>query len=204
MKLLDKYKKIFKFNKKGLLFLLGITAIGFISGCIFITVISKSDQVLVKEYIESYMNNIKDKIDYIDLFKNSFFSNLSFVIIIWLLGMSVVGVLINLFYYFTKSFILGFSISSFILKYKLKGCLYALIYVVPHNIINILVFTFLVYYSINFSITLIYYIFKKKSINFKNIMNRYLYILFVTFIIILITSLYETFIVPNIFNKLVF
>ncbi len=196
MNIIEKVRKKLKINKNGLLFLLGITLFGFISGVIFITVISKSDQALVKNYITSYLNNI-DKISYFDSFKNIFLENLSFIIIVWLLGMSVIGIPINIFYYFIKSFIMGFSISSFILTYKIKGCLYAFIYIVPHNLINLIIYTILIYFTINFSLTLIYAIFKKKNLNFKTMMNKYINILFISLAVILITTIYETFIVPN-------
>lgn len=196
MNIIEKIRKKLKINKNGLLFLLGITLFGFISGVIFITVISKSDQALVKNYITSYLNNI-DKISYFDSFKNIFLENLSFIIIVWLLGMSVIGIPINIFYYFIKSFIIGFSISSFILTYKIKGCLYAFIYIVPHNLINLIIYTILIYFTINFSLTLIYAIFKKKNLNFKTMMNKYINILFISLAVILITTIYETFIVPN-------
>ena len=200
---MDKLIKELHINKKGITFLLGILAIGFISGVIFITIISKSDQTMVKEYITSYFGNIKNNnYDYLEIFKGTFIDNLSFIIIIWLFGMSVIGVPINIFYYFIKAFILGFSISSMILTFKIKGCLYALIYIIPHNIINLFIYSILLYYSINFSLTLIYAIIKKKNLNFKIIMSRYLKILLITFITIIITSLYETFIIPNIMNKI--
>lgn len=203
MKLMDKLKKEFKLNKKEIIFLIGISIIGFISGVIFITFISKNDQSLVKEYITSYLESFKtNRINYLDLFKNTFLNNLSFVIITWLLGMSVIGIPVNIFYYFIKSFILGFSIVSFILTYKVKGCLYSIIYIVPHNIINIFIYTILIYYTINFSLTLIYAIFKKKNINFKNIVSKYINVLLITISVILVTSLYETFILPNLINIL--
>ena len=203
MKYLDKLKKELKVNKKGIGFLIGISIIGFIFGCLFIIIISKSDKILVKEYIESFFKNIND-LNYLDIFKNTLFNNLLFICIIFLLGMSVIGIPINIFYFFLKSFVLGFTMVSFILTYKIKGCLFSLLYVVPHNLINIIMFTILVYYSINFSILLIYSITKRKSINFKNMINKYLKVFLVAIILVLITSLYESFILPNIMNRLLF
>ena len=204
-KILDKLKKEIKKNKKGILFLLGISLIGFISGTFFIIFISKADQILVSNYIESFISNIENNnLNYIDLFKNSIITNLTFIVTIWILGMSVIGIPINLFYYFTKSFILGFSISSFILCYKIKGCLLAFIYIVPHNLLNIFIYTILMLYSIKFSLKLIDSIINKKNLYFKNIMNSYLSILLISFIVILITSLYEVFVVPFIISKLLF
>ncbi|MBE6160050.1 MAG: hypothetical protein E7157_03265 [Lactobacillales bacterium] len=205
MKVLDKLKREFKCNKKGLLFLFGITIIGFLFGVLFITIISESDKLLIKDYVQSFINSIRNnKINLVDNFKNIFFSNFSFILIVWLLGMSVIGIPINIFYYFINSFILGFSITAFILTYKLKGCIFSLIYIIPHSIINLLVFTILIYYTINFSLTLIFAISKKKSINFKTIINQYLKVFIFSFIVIVLTSLYEAFVIPNIMNKLLF
>lgn len=203
MKQLLKIKKQLTFNKKALRFLLGIAFIGFIFGCLFILIISKTDQESIKNYLNSFIENIKN-LNYFEIFKNTMINNLLFIIVIWLLGMSVIGVPFNVFYYFFKGFVLGFTCVSFILTYRLKGCIFSLIYIVPHNIFNIFVFTILVYYSLNFSILLIYSIFKKKSINFKIIFNKYIKILLITLIGIVVSSIYEAFILPNIMKSLLF
>lgn len=203
MKQLDKLKKDFNLNKKTVKFLIGISILGFIFGCLFIIIISNTDKLLVKEYIQSFIKNL-DNVNYINIFKNTIISNLLFIIVIWLLGMSVIGIPINLFYYFLKGFVLGFTCVSFILTYHLKGCIFSILYVVPHNIINISIFTILVYYSLEFSILLIYSIIKKKSINFKPFISKYIKILLFSIIIILITCIYETFILPNLIKSLLF
>ena len=203
MKYLNKVKKQFNFNKKALRFLIGISIIGFIFGCLFIIVISNTDKSLVKEYIESFIKNLNN-INYLDILKNTMFNNLLFIIVIWLLGISVIGIPINIFYYFLKSFVLGFTCVSFILTYGLKGCIFSIIYVIPHNLINMILFTILVYYSLNFSILLIYSLIKKKNINFKLFINKYVKILLFVIVGITITGIYESFILPNIMKRLLF
>ena len=205
MKYLDKLKKQFKFNKKTLRFLIGISIIGFLFGCIFILIISKTDKTLVKDYVESFIKNLNtNKFDYLDIFKNTMINNILFIVVIWLLGMSVIGIPINIFYYFLKCFVLGFTCISFVLTYKLKGSIFSLIYVIPHNLINITLFTILVYYSLYFSLLLIYSIIKKKNINFKSFISKYTKILIFSIIGIIITGLYEAFILPNIMKSLLF
>ena len=107
-----------------------------------------------------------------------------------------------LFLFFTKSFILGFSISSIILNYKLKGCLLSFIYIFPHHIINIFLLILLVIYAFAFSIKIINALFNKQTIDFKLITNKYLTVLVITIIGILITSLIEVFITPLIIKLL--
>ncbi len=51
-------------------------------------------------------------------------------------------------------------------------------------------------YSLSLSLKIITTIIKRKSIDFKIIMNKYGYVLIVSSIIILITTLFEVFITP--------
>lgn len=203
-KQMDKLKKKTSSNKRIIIFLVGLFLIGIIAGSIFITVISKTDQALVKEYIKEFINKIdKNKLNYLDALKNASISNLSFIIIVWLLGLSIVGIPIVVFMYFSKAFVLGFSLSAFILQYKTKGIIIALIYFFPHHIVNMIAYTLVMIYSLKISFILINSILKKKTISFKPIMNRYLIVLGVSAGMIIVASLYECFVVPFIIKKLI-
>ena len=59
-------------------------------------------------------------------------------------------------------------------------------------------------YAIKMSNNLIYSIFKKKEINVKKIINRYLLILLISIGMMLFYSLYETFVIPFLFEKMKF
>lgn len=202
-KVMDKLKEKAKTNKRIILFLSGISLIGLIFGSIFITIISKTDQNLVESYIENFINIVQNgKLNYVDAIKNTLVSNISFTSVIWLLGISIIGIPIILFMYFTKSFMIGFSIASFILKYKFKGVLYAIVYIFPHHLVNLIVFTLLTIYAIKFSYYLFISIIKKKTIHLKALMNPYISVLVVVVVTLLITSLYETFAVPHLLKQL--
>ena len=54
------------------------------------------------------------------LLKNSLIEGMILIILSWILGMSIIGVIFNIFFIYMKSFTIGFSISSFILVYKYK------------------------------------------------------------------------------------
>lgn len=189
-------------NKKIIMFLLGLCVIGIISGSIFITLIKSSDKTSIINYINDFISNI-GKIDIKNALINSLLANIIFTLIIWLLGISVIGIPIILFMYFSKLFILGFTISSFILTYKLKGLLFAFLYVFPTQVINILIYTLISLYAIKISNNLIYTTFNKKDTNFKKITNKYIKILIICLICILLNSLYESVILPFILNKVI-
>jgi len=197
---LDKLK-----NNKVFLFLIGISLIALISGSLFMTIISKSDQALVSEYITNFMDSIyHNKLNYLSTLKNTLISNIIFLIIIWLLGVSIIGIPIISFMYFTKIFTLGFSISAFILKYKSKGLTFSLIYVFPSHIINILLYMLFSYYAIKMSQKMINSTIKGQNINIKKIFIKYTKIFLVILLGIIITGLYETYVIPFLINKLYF
>lgn len=203
--LLDKLNQVIKKKKNMLMFVVGIALIAFITGCIFTTILSTDDKLLVKNYIGEFVNKIdSNELNYLDSFKNSFFSNVIFLITIWILGISVVGIPINLFIYFAKSFILGFSMSSFILKYQVKGCLLGLLYVFPHQIINLIVYTFLLLFTINFSKKIIISLKSKKNVSFNNSFRRYIFILLLSIFVVFITSLLEILLTPFMIDKILF
>ncbi len=203
-KQMDKLKNKTTSNKKIIVFLVGLFLIGLIAGSIFITIISKSDQALVKEYIKEFVNKAdKNKLNYLEALKNASLSNGLFIVIVWLLGFSIIGIPIVIFMYFSKAFILGFSLSSFILQYKFKGLLLALIYFFPHHVVNILAYTLILIYSLKISFILVNSIIKKKTISFKAIMNRYLIVFAVSIGMVIVASLYECFVVPFLIRNLI-
>jgi len=202
---MDKLKLLILKHKKIILFLLGIATIGFITGTIYITILSDTDKTLVKSYIIDFIDQIDNhKLNYLNSFKNAFLSNVIFIMTIWVLGISVIGIPINLFIYFAKSFMLGFSISSFILQYKSKGCLLALIYIFPHHIINIFIYTILLIFSIFFSKRIINAIKSKKPVSFQNAFKRYSIIFILGLILTTITTVIEIFLTPLLIEKILF
>ena len=101
--ILDKLKYGAINNKKILLSLGIFFVIAIVMGTLFLTILSKSDQNIVINYMNDYMSNISNnKIIYSETIRNSLISNLGYVILIWLLGISVIGLPIILFMFFSK------------------------------------------------------------------------------------------------------
>lgn len=204
-RVMDKLKTVALNNRKMLVFIFGLALMGIISGSIFTTMLSSGDKILVKEYITSFIQNIETgKLDYLDSFKNAFLSNAIFIITIWVLGISIIGIPLNIFIFFTKNFILGFSISSFILQYKTKGCLLSLLYIFPHHLINVIVYAVLLIFSIHFSRRILQIIKSKKQLTLSMAFKRYMVIGIGALIITFITSFMEVFATPFIIKKILF
>ncbi len=187
----------FKKNKKMFTFIAILLALGFISGSLFITILSDSDKKMVLDTITNYFNQVKtNKIDFLYIFRTSSISNLLYIFFIWILGISIIGIPVIIVLIFIKSFILGFSISSIISQYKFKGTLLSLSYIFPHHILNIITICFVSMYALSVSMSLIKLITTKKQINFKIIMRRYIGVFIIAIILSLLSSIIETFITP--------
>ena len=198
MKQLDKLKTKAMSKKKIIIFLITLFLIGIFSGSLFIVILNNTDKELVNVSLETFLRNIENgKLNYLDAFISSLGRNLFYTILIWLFGISVIGIPIILFIYFSKAFMLGFSISSILYHYKLKGSIIALFYLFPHHIISVLIYTLLLIYAIRLSVHLSKVVFYKKSIDFKVIMRRYLVILGIAIIGTILASILEVFFMPT-------
>lgn len=201
---MDKLKSKIRYNKNLLLSLVIIGIIGITSGAILVTILNINDKNLITEHLNLFLNNIEqNKLNLLLMFKNNALTNLFYIILIWVLGISIIGLPVILIIFFTKTFILGFTISSIFYAFQLKGFLFNLIYVFPGQIFNLIAISLLTLYSISFSIKLIYAVFKKKTIDFKLLINKYLLVLGICGATVLITCLYDSFIMPNIIKAIV-
>lgn len=184
-------KKLYK-NKTFyylLLFLIGI-----IFGLIFIFFISNLDKYLIKSGLTEYIASITSKtFSYKEGLLLSIKSNLIYVTLIWLCGMIFIFVPVILFIIFYKGFILGFMISSFLITYKIKGIFYSILFIFPHEIINIFIILLFSIYAIKFSKSLIKIIYKNENVNLRSMLKKYciLYIFFIG--VSIISSILEIF-----------
>lgn len=169
---------------------------GIISGILFIFFISKESKTKALVSIKNFFDlmNTSTGINYGKSLLNTLVNNIGYVLLIWLLGISIIGLPITIILAFMKSFIVGFSISSIISCYKAKGIVGAFLYVFPHQIIILFIYLLLSFYSISFSIKLFKSLFLKQTINFRVVMQKYIKILLISLIGIIIVSLYEVFI----------
>ncbi len=195
-----KIDELINVDRNVLVFLIVICIIGIITGSVFMTILSNNDKQSIISSLNSFITNIGQINTKYELI-NNLVINLLYILIIWILGISIIGIPIVIFLLFFKSYILSFTISSFIFEYKTKGILLATIYTMPHLIINLVVYLYLGVYSIKLSSYIIKCITKKKTIDFKYIINKYIQVLIISIIMIIITTIYQTYIMPILLKK---
>src|SRR5574344_1297075 len=188
---MDKLKNLFKTKNKLMFFLIILFIVGIIAGSIFVFLLKDADKTVLSQYMKDYFSNL-DKIDYIKSLKYNLSTNIIYVFLIWILGISIIGVPIIIIIYFVMSFILGFSISSIIYNYSFKGLLLGFTYIFPFEIINTFIFAIISMYAIVFSINLVNSLVKHKEEGFSTLFDKYKYILLIGLIIIIISVRLKT------------
>lgn len=192
-------------NKKTNIFVVIILFLGLISGAIFANIIGLNDKALVTDKIKLFIDNINtSSIDSILAFKNSISINLIYLIIIFILGMTLIGIIFNIFILFIKSFIIGFTLASFIITYSYKGLILSASYLLLGQLLFIIVLILLTIYSITFSFKLLKVIFKSPNNNeLPKYLKNYCLILIFSIIISLLASLCEVFIFPSLIKLII-
>ncbi len=192
-------------NKKVNLFVIFIVILGIISGSLFLMVLNENDKSEVINEISTFISNINtNNINNLNSFKNSLIEGMILIILSWILGMSIIGVIFNIFFIYMKSFTIGFSISSFILVYKYKGILSSLVYTVPSQLINILIILILGVYTLLFSKYLFKMIFiKDKTVNLGKFFKKYVLVFGICIILCLVSSLCEAYLLPSLLKVMI-
>ena len=173
-------------------FIITLMNLGIISGSLFLFLSSNSDKVLVSDKMKLFIDNIiNNKIDYGLAIRNTLIINYLFIIIIFIMSFSIIGIIINLILTYLKGFFVGFTISSFYLVYKYKGLLISGFYVLLGELLNIIAITFISIYSLMVCIYLIKIIISKRKYSFKNLFKKYLIIFIIAIILSFISSMLE-------------
>ncbi len=196
MKKMDKIN--ITINKKMFIFLLALFVIGIIVGSLFVTILKDSDKTLITESLNNFFTNVKTlNLKWKSTLITTLITQASYVIGIWILGISIIGLPLILIIYFSKAFILGFSIGSILLNYNVKGILLSIAYIFPHQIINFFIYTILAIYALSLSIKLFDSLLHKKKLDFRPILNKYLFILMVSVVLCITSTLLEVFVMPR-------
>ncbi len=172
-----------------------IFILGFIFGLIFILFIDDMDKLLISNEIKEYINIINNNsFSYANSFFDSFLENFILYFIIWCSGFIFILIPINYFFCFYKGFLLGFLISNMFLIYKIKGVIYSIIFIFPHEILSIIYLFILIFVITKFSKKFISILFNNDNYNLKKLIKNYFIIIIISIIVAIIISLSEVFI----------
>ncbi len=90
-----------------------------------------------------------------DIFSQSLINNFQLLVLCYILGISIIGVLGIFFIIAFKGFVIGFTVGLLIEQFKFKGCLLFLFGVLPQNLIIISTFIAASVLSLSFALAFI-------------------------------------------------
>ena len=196
---MDKYR----LSKKVKYVSIIISLIALISGSLFINVLKEADINSLNSSIKTFIENtINGNVNYLSSLNSQLLINLGHIVVIWILSLSIIGFPIIIFLYFLKVFSFGLTISGLIKMYSFKGIIYSFFYLFSYNIINIILILYLSIFMVLYSIKVFISFYKKKTINYKETLSLNKHLFLVVLLGIILTSLYNAYIMPYIFKIL--
>ena len=188
-----------------LLFVVILLLFGIIFGALAVEQLGEVQKEDLKIYLQSFFGMIGEgRISKpTEVFQVSLWNQLKTVGLIWLLGISIVGVPIAIFLVFLKGITLGFSIGLLVNEFGLHGLFLSMGTIIPQNLIILPLWISMVVWSLSFSIHLVkYFIAKKKDPIGGRLIKYSMKYVMIGFLFIL-PSLYEAFISPHIMHYMV-
>ncbi|MBP2240752.1 stage II sporulation protein M [Cytobacillus eiseniae] len=146
------------------LFIVVLFLIGVIFGAIIVNSLSFTQKEDLFFYLSQFFGQVSDGnvAGATDLFKQSFFHNTKFIGLMWILGISIIGLPVILILLFMKGMVVGFTVGFLVSQMGWDGFLLSFVTVLPQNLIIIPVFIIAATISVSFSLKMISRQFQKK------------------------------------------
>ncbi|MCZ8512857.1 stage II sporulation protein M [Paenibacillus filicis] len=113
---------------------------GVVFGAVMVNALSMDQKQEITRYLGNFFSSVEQGAlggDVQGSFRDSFSMHIKWILIIWVLGVSVVGLPLILILDFLKGVLIGFTIGYLAGTMSWKGLLFALVAVVPQNLIAI-------------------------------------------------------------------
>src|SRR5690606_17440934 len=132
-----------------------------------------------------------------DMFKQSFLHNLKYVGLMWILGISIIGLPIILILLFLKGVVVGFTVGFLVNQMDWSGFLLSFVAVLPQNLLIIPTFIIVGTIAVSFSLKMIRQQFMKRMNEpILQLLTRYSLLMVVVSFVILTASAVEAFASP--------
>lgn len=178
--------------------------IGIFIGIICFILLSSNEKISLSDDLTNYTNLIQEgNFEYFPSLIKSFISSYKYLVLIWIFGIVFFCSLLIPFIIVYRGILLGFTISSIIHVFHIKGILYSLIMLIPSTIIIEFILILISYYSITFATKSFNAIKKDKTINLRHFIKNYFYIFLILSLVTLLSSVYEIYIGSNIIKFVV-
>jgi stage II sporulation protein M len=180
----------------------GLFLIGVLFGIVMVNALSLEQQAQFSQLLGDFFVTVglgETSLSYWQLFSKY----LKWVALIWLLGLSVIGLPIIIIIDFLKGVFVGFTVGYLISIYSWKGLLLVLSAVMPQNAIVIPAMIICSVLAVAFSLTLIRHGFIQSKGTMVQPFARYTLVFFGFIVLLAIVSLYEFAVYPHLMHRVI-
>lgn len=173
--------------------------IGISTGAFTVNALSFSQIEELSEYIQEFFYVINmQTVNHMDLLKFSILNNIKIIVVLWILGMTIIGIPFIVIVIGIKGFVIGFTVGFLIKCLSFKGVLFAILGILPQNLILVPCYIFLGITCMNFSLSMIRSTSrtKYKKEDFKVQFLSYCVLLAFVALIMMIGSVVEAYFTP--------
>lgn len=194
-----------KQNSTIYLFITTLFLIGIIFGAITVNSMSFIQKQDLFFHLDRYFIQIVDEqfVKNSDILQQSFFFHVKYLIFLFILGLTIIGLPLVWLLVFMKGLVIGFSVGFLVNQLGFKGFLYAAIAIAPHNMLIIPLYVTAASLSMIFSLRLIQQLYMRTfSLSFHTMLLRYS-VSFISLLLLAFTSsLIETFVANELLKLL--
>lgn len=174
--------------------------VGVVFGALMVNALSLEQQQELSSYVGNFIHTMDSQTAsvHVQTFWQSAFDYLKWVALIWILGLSVVGLPFILVLDFMKGVLIGFTVGLLAGQFSWKGLLFALASMAPQNMIAIPVLFIVSVAAISFSLYMIRSrVMMKRSLVVKQPFLTYMTLTTTMAVVLLGIAAFETWVSPT-------
>ncbi len=180
-------------------FMIIVFVIGIVVGALAVRTLPDEQKIELINYLHIFFTGLTQgaasAADGGNVISLAMLNNAKTILLMWILGFTIVGIPFVLFILFTRGFIIGFTVGFLVNEYVMRGLLFALASVLPHNFLAVPAVLVMGVSATRFSLMLV----RRKAhdkINLWYEAARYSIFCLFLLVIMLVAALIEVYISP--------
>lgn len=182
----------------------------FLMGVIFGAIVVNSLNLSQKQDLYYYLSRFFGQVSEgefasgAEMFKQSFLHNIKYVGLMWILGISIIGLPIILILLFLKGVVVGFTVGFLVNQMEMKGFILSFVAVLPQNLLIIPAFIVVGTVAVAFSLKMIRQQFMKRANEqiFQSL-TRYAILMVGVSLVLMTASAFEAFASPTLMKGII-
>jgi stage II sporulation protein M len=141
----------------GIYFFIAILfVIGVIFGALAVKALNEQQKLDLVQYLKILFNEVsrEQNLPGHEVARQAVTNNIKIGAMVWVLGLTVIGIPVILIIAFTRGFVLGFTVGFLVYEMAWRGIIFSILAVLPHNLIAIPIVIILCVTGVSFSLNL--------------------------------------------------